>query len=227
MTTTPTKKVALVTGASSGIGSHRMRLQEAGFLVYGVARRTDRMAGLRDRGIKTLAMDITDEESTTWCPADPRRNRSHRRSGQQRRIRLLRRRRGRAAGRSAPPVRGKCLRRSPADPACAARHAGARQRHDHQHHVHGRKDLHAARGLVSRHQVRVRSLQRLSPHGDQAFRHRRRRDRTRRDPHRVGRHRRRSPRRDLRSRRLRRAGQRGRRPRSGPRPPPNGPRPRR
>jgi short-subunit dehydrogenase len=40
-------------------------LHEAGFVVYGVARRTDRMQELRDRGIKTLAMDVTDDESTT------------------------------------------------------------------------------------------------------------------------------------------------------------------
>src|SRR3954471_9763525 len=66
MTTTPTEKVALVTGASSGIGeATALRLQDAGFVVYGVARRTDRMAALRERGVRTLAMDITDEESTT------------------------------------------------------------------------------------------------------------------------------------------------------------------
>ena len=66
MAATPTQKVALVTGASSGIGeATALRLQDAGFVVYGVARRTDRMADLRGRGVRTLAMDITDEESTT------------------------------------------------------------------------------------------------------------------------------------------------------------------
>src|SRR3954470_14285582 len=66
MATTPTQKVALVTGASSGIGeATALRLQDAGFVVYGVARRTDRMAALRERGVRTRAMDITDEESTT------------------------------------------------------------------------------------------------------------------------------------------------------------------
>ncbi len=65
MTTTTTKKVALVTGASSGMGhTFAIQLHEAGFLVYGVARRTDRMNDLRARGIKTIAMDITDDEST-------------------------------------------------------------------------------------------------------------------------------------------------------------------
>ncbi|RXZ72546.1 oxidoreductase [Agromyces albus] len=66
MTTTTTKKVALVTGASSGMGhAFAIQLHEAGFLVYGVARRTDRMNDLRARGIKTIAMDITDDESTS------------------------------------------------------------------------------------------------------------------------------------------------------------------
>jgi NAD(P)-dependent dehydrogenase (short-subunit alcohol dehydrogenase family) len=66
MTTTPTQQVALVTGASSGIGqAAALRLQQAGFVVYGVARRTDRMQELRDRGVRTLAMDVTDEESAT------------------------------------------------------------------------------------------------------------------------------------------------------------------
>ena len=65
-TSTTTKKVALVTGASSGMGhAFAIQLHEAGFLVYGVARRTDRMNDLRARGIKTIAMDITDDESTS------------------------------------------------------------------------------------------------------------------------------------------------------------------
>lgn len=65
-TTTTTKKVALVTGASSGMGhAFAIQLHEAGFLVYGVARRTDRMNDLRARGIETIAMDITDDESAS------------------------------------------------------------------------------------------------------------------------------------------------------------------
>ncbi|KRF22368.1 oxidoreductase [Phycicoccus sp. Soil802] len=65
-TTTTTKKVALVTGASSGMGkAFAIQLQEAGFLVYGVARRTDRMNDLSARGINTFAMDITDDASTS------------------------------------------------------------------------------------------------------------------------------------------------------------------
>lgn len=65
-TTTTTKKVALVTGASSGMGhAFAIQLHEAGFLVYGAARRTDRMNDLRTRGIKTIAMDVTDDHSTS------------------------------------------------------------------------------------------------------------------------------------------------------------------
>jgi hypothetical protein len=40
-----------------------IRLHEAGFIVYGAARPTDRMHELRERGIRTLTMDVTDEES--------------------------------------------------------------------------------------------------------------------------------------------------------------------
>ncbi|MFF2317573.1 oxidoreductase [Arthrobacter sp. NPDC058097] len=59
------KKVALVTGGSSGIGEVAARqLKDAGFTVYAAARRTDRMAALEQAGIRTLALDVTDAEST-------------------------------------------------------------------------------------------------------------------------------------------------------------------
>ena len=57
-------RVALVTGASSGIGEETARLlHEAGFTTYAVARRVDRMAGLADAGVHTFAMDVTDDAS--------------------------------------------------------------------------------------------------------------------------------------------------------------------
>ncbi|MFC3448972.1 oxidoreductase [Amycolatopsis speibonae] len=57
-------KVALVTGASAGIGeATALALQEAGYMVYGAARRVERMAGLAERGIKVLEMDVTDDAS--------------------------------------------------------------------------------------------------------------------------------------------------------------------
>lgn len=59
-----TQPVALVTGASSGIGKEAvLRLQAAGFTVHAVARRTDRMQDLAAQGVHVLRMDLTDEES--------------------------------------------------------------------------------------------------------------------------------------------------------------------
>ncbi len=56
--------VALVTGGSSGIGEHAaLELRKAGFTVYAVARRTERMSELEARGIHTFAMDVTDDSS--------------------------------------------------------------------------------------------------------------------------------------------------------------------
>ncbi len=57
-----TVKVALVTGASSGIGdATARRLAQLGYIVYAVARRVDRMAALKERGIRTEAADVTDD----------------------------------------------------------------------------------------------------------------------------------------------------------------------
>ena len=58
------KKVALVTGASSGIGKETARLLlEQGYSVYGAARRVEKMIELKDAGVKLLAMDVTDDAS--------------------------------------------------------------------------------------------------------------------------------------------------------------------
>lgn len=63
-----TKKVALVTGGSSGIGYETaLELQGKGYTVYAAARRLDRMKKLSDKGIKTLALDVTQEESMQQC----------------------------------------------------------------------------------------------------------------------------------------------------------------
>ncbi|MEW1843440.1 oxidoreductase [Nonomuraea angiospora] len=57
-------KVALVTGASSGIGeATALKLHEAGYIVYGAARRVQRMRHLAESGIRVLAMDVTADSS--------------------------------------------------------------------------------------------------------------------------------------------------------------------
>lgn len=62
------KKIALVTGASSGIGeSAAILLQDAGFKVYGAARRLDKMKDLEASGISIISLDITNEDSIVNC----------------------------------------------------------------------------------------------------------------------------------------------------------------
>jgi NAD(P)-dependent dehydrogenase (short-subunit alcohol dehydrogenase family) len=57
-------QVAIVTGASSGIGEATAeRLQRAGFTVYAGARRVDRMAGLAELGVVVAELDVTDDAS--------------------------------------------------------------------------------------------------------------------------------------------------------------------
>jgi NAD(P)-dependent dehydrogenase (short-subunit alcohol dehydrogenase family) len=59
-----TARIALVTGASSGIGEATARkLHALGYVVYGAARRVDRMEELAADGIRTIAMDVTDDDS--------------------------------------------------------------------------------------------------------------------------------------------------------------------
>jgi NAD(P)-dependent dehydrogenase (short-subunit alcohol dehydrogenase family) len=59
-----TTKTALVTGASSGIGeATALKLHELGYTVYGAARRAERLQQLASRGIRPLAMDVTDDDS--------------------------------------------------------------------------------------------------------------------------------------------------------------------
>lgn len=57
-------KVALVTGASSGIGAATaLKLKSLGYTVYAAARRVDRMRDLAKAGINVLALDVTDDAS--------------------------------------------------------------------------------------------------------------------------------------------------------------------
>ncbi|WP_369046004.1 oxidoreductase [Sinomonas sp. P10A9] len=58
------QQVALVTGASSGIGEATVRsLLGAGYTVYAAARRVERMEGLAHDGALILALDVTDDAS--------------------------------------------------------------------------------------------------------------------------------------------------------------------
>jgi NAD(P)-dependent dehydrogenase (short-subunit alcohol dehydrogenase family) len=59
-------RVVLITGASSGIGeATAFELARRGFVVYGAARRLDRMAGIAAKGVHVLEMDVTDDASIT------------------------------------------------------------------------------------------------------------------------------------------------------------------
>jgi Short-chain dehydrogenases of various substrate specificities len=57
-------KIALVTGASSGMGeATAVRLKKSGYTVYAGARRMDRMEHLKAVGIIPIKLDVTDDES--------------------------------------------------------------------------------------------------------------------------------------------------------------------
>lgn len=59
-----TKRTALVTGASSGIGEATVRrLLSSGFTVYAAARRQKRMSSLEDAGARLIELDVTDDAS--------------------------------------------------------------------------------------------------------------------------------------------------------------------
>jgi NAD(P)-dependent dehydrogenase (short-subunit alcohol dehydrogenase family) len=59
-----TAKVAIVTGASSGIGhATALRLRTSGYTVYAGARRLERMKDLADAGIHVAELDVTDDAS--------------------------------------------------------------------------------------------------------------------------------------------------------------------
>ena len=57
-------KAVLVTGCSTGIGrATAERLHEHGWNVYATARSVDSLSELAEKGIKTLPLDVTDEQS--------------------------------------------------------------------------------------------------------------------------------------------------------------------
>jgi NAD(P)-dependent dehydrogenase (short-subunit alcohol dehydrogenase family) len=57
-------KAVLITGCSSGIGrATALTLTRSGWTVYATARRPESITDLRDAGCRTLALDVTDEQS--------------------------------------------------------------------------------------------------------------------------------------------------------------------
>ena len=57
-------KAVLITGCSTGIGrATAERLASSGFTVYATARKLEAIADLETKGCRTLALDVTDEES--------------------------------------------------------------------------------------------------------------------------------------------------------------------
>ncbi len=62
------EKVALVTGASSGIGKETAKLLfDNGYIVYGASRRLEKMSELKDIGVRLVEMDIADDSSIVKC----------------------------------------------------------------------------------------------------------------------------------------------------------------
>ncbi len=62
------RKVALVTGASSVIGFDvAVELKNKGFVVYGATRRVKKLKELESKGVKTIQLDVTDEASMVNC----------------------------------------------------------------------------------------------------------------------------------------------------------------
>jgi NADP-dependent 3-hydroxy acid dehydrogenase YdfG len=58
------QRIALVTGASSGIGRATAELlAKNGYYVFAVARRMDRLEQIRSDHIEPIKLDVTDEEA--------------------------------------------------------------------------------------------------------------------------------------------------------------------
>jgi NADP-dependent 3-hydroxy acid dehydrogenase YdfG len=66
-----TKSIALVTGATSGIGEAiAYRLQARDYVVFAAGRNPEALDGLRSRGLEARALDVTDEAAVTRLVAE-------------------------------------------------------------------------------------------------------------------------------------------------------------
>jgi short-subunit dehydrogenase len=64
------KKVALVTGGSSGIGAlTAIRLAGVGFITYAAARRLEKMENLKEKGVTVVRLDVASQSSIDACIA--------------------------------------------------------------------------------------------------------------------------------------------------------------
>lgn len=62
------EKVALITGASSGMGkSAAKKLHKIGVKVYGAARRLEKMKDLKEAGMSIIPLDLTKDQSILDC----------------------------------------------------------------------------------------------------------------------------------------------------------------
>ena len=136
MTASP--QVALVTGASSGIGkAATLALADAGFQVIGTSRDTSRATP--GDGVTFLDLDVTSDESVTSVVGQVIDTvRAPRRPGQQRRCRRQRRRRGDLRRPGPDGLRRQRLRPHAHDEGRPAAHARQGQRTHHQRLVRRR-----------------------------------------------------------------------------------------
>ncbi|MDE5421982.1 oxidoreductase [Ancylomarina sp. DW003] len=62
------QKVVLITGASAGIGKESaIQLASKGYIVYAAARRTNKLKELESYGIRSITLDVTQEDSIINC----------------------------------------------------------------------------------------------------------------------------------------------------------------